>query len=50
MIDLEGELISKPADRDEALKNSKEIKWKKTFFDKLSLYIKERLDGMELYG
>ena len=38
VIDLEGELISKPKSRQEAFE-IKKIKWKKTPADKFSLYI-----------
>ena len=38
VIDLNGELISKPDNRDEALNILKKLNGKKTLFNKFSLY------------
>ena len=39
VIDLEGKLISKPENRDKALKILKKLNGKISLFDKFSLYI-----------
>ena len=49
VIDLEGEIISKPNDREEALEILKKIEWKNPSIDKFSLYIKGWIDDMELH-
>ena len=49
VIDLEGEIISKPKDRKEALEILKKLNGKKTLPNKLSLYFKKWINDMELY-
>jgi len=49
VIDLEGEIISKPNDRVEALEILKKDEWKNSSIDKFSLYIKGWIDDMELH-
>ena len=49
VIDLEGEIISKPNDREEALEILKKDEWKNSSIDKFSLYIKGWIDDMELH-
>ena len=49
VIDLNGKIISKPTDRDEALEILQSLKWSNTPFDKLSLYISKWFYDMELY-
>ena len=50
VIDLEGEIISKPNDRAEALEILKRDEWKNSSIDKFSLYFKGWIDDMELHG
>ena len=49
VIDLEGEIISKPNNRAEALEILKRDEWKNSSIDKFSLYIKGWIDDMELH-
>ena len=49
VIDLEGEIISKPNDRARSIRNTKKDEWKNSSIDKFSLYIKGWIDDMELH-
>jgi len=49
VIDLEGELISKPENRGEALVILKKLNGKKLLFNKFSLYLKKWFNDLELY-
>ena len=49
VIDLEGEIISKPNDRVRSARNTKKDEWKNSSIDKFSLYIKGWIDDMELH-
>ena len=49
VIDLNGELISKPERQKRSIKILKKLKWKKTLFNKFSLYFKKWINDLELY-
>ena len=49
VIDLEGMLISKPENRNEALDILKKIKREEPFLNKFCLHIKKWIYGVELY-
>ena len=49
VIDLEGEIISKPNGRVRSARNTKKNEWKNSSIDKFSLYIKRWIDDMELH-
>ena len=49
VIDLEGEIISKPNDRARGTRNIKKDEWKNSSIDKFSLYFKGWIDDMELH-
>ena len=49
VIDLNGELISKPENRDNALKILKKLNGKKHYLNKFCLYIQRWFYDMELY-
>ena len=50
VIDLDGKIISKKSNRDEALEILRDLNGQTHHLDKLSLYISKWFDDMELHG